>query len=765
MTQEPKKYTKQAKIRVKGVVQGVGFRPFVFKHATDLKLKGYVKNLGAEVDVVAQGEESNIKTLIELLKEGPPISRIDKISVKWLKPSRFESFEIAESGRGEFGFTSPDVAICDECLRDLRKSTRYKDYWATSCVNCGPRFTVTHELPYDRDSTSMIEFPMCPECEKEYSNPIDRRHHAQTIACQQCGPNLALVTGDSKSIEEPIKRAGELLLEGYILAIKGIGGFHLSCIFDSADELKQRLGRAKQPLAIMAPNLAWVEHNVELNEVEREFLTSNKRPIIVLNKKIEGTFNEISNLHNIGVMLPYSGLHYLLFDIVDQPIIMTSANVPGEPMIIENGDALSNLKDKADYFLIHDRRIANRCDDSVMRILDEPAFIRMSRGFAPTSISVDVAYEKNILALGAEMNSTVTTYKDGRCYISQHVGNINKPKTFDYLKQSVYGLINMSGVKVSLIAHDYHPTLRSTFLAAELGETYPVQHHHAHIASLIGEGAPKDIIGIAIDGVGYGYDGTIWGGEIFNPDLERVGGLMPVYMPGGDLATTYPIRMIAGMLFDICDDRELGSTLTSLGLSDIESAVILNQIERSVNVTTTSSTGRVLDAVSAALGICRKRTYDGEPAMTLEGVAHYGHPQVKLPIDISIHQGRLVLDTRVILDAVLNAKNKGVSVKNIAASAQDTLAQGLATISVDAAEYAGIRNIGLSGGVAYNKAIVSKIEKICTDNNLELFTNTKVPRGDGGISFGQAVLAAMVKSGEYEFRALKSSIDAFSSSS
>ncbi len=270
------------------------------------------------------------------------------------------------------------------------------------------------------------------------------------------------------------------------------------------------------------------------------------------------------------------------------------------------------------------------------------------------------------------------------------------------------------------------------------------------------------MIGIAIDGVGYGYDGTIWGGEIFNPNLERVGGLMPVYMPGGDLATIYPIRMIAGMLYDICDEKELCSILTNLGLSNLEASVILQQIERNVNVTMTSSTGRVLDAVSAALGICQKRTYDGEPAMTLEGVAHYGHPHVKLPIAISTHNGRLVLDTRVILDAVLEAKNKGISIKNIAASAQNAIAQGLAAIAAHAAESADIKSIGLSGGVAYNKTIVSKIEKNCKDNSLELFTNTKVPRGDGGISFGQAVLAALVKSGEYEFTTLKSSVKAFS---
>lgn len=742
----------RAKIRVKGVVQGVGFRPFVYAHATELHLTGCVKNLGAHVDIEVEGSRTALVQFIEFLRQGPPIARIDDVSVEWDRPRNYSDFTIAASGEGEFGFTSPDIAICDDCLRDLRESRRYEEYWATSCVNCGPRFTVTERLPYDRETTSMIDFPMCSECEREYRNPKDRRHHAQTIACERCGPTLALVDRDLQRLNEPISTAGRLLLEGHILAIKGIGGFHLACVFDSARELKRRLGRPTQPLAIMAPSETWVEDNLLATEEERALLTSNKRPIMVLDKRVEDTFIEVSNLHNIGVMLPYSGLHYLLFDIVDQPLIMTSANAPGEPMIIAVDDALANLREKVDFFLLHDRRIVNRCDDSVMRVLDQPTFIRMSRGYAPVSFTVPVTYDKNILALGAEMNATVTTYKDGRCYISQHVGNIDKPKTFDYLEASVHSLIEMSGVDVSVIAHDYHPTLRSTRLAAELGAAYAVQHHQAHIASLIGEGAPDNLIGIAIDGIGYGYDGTIWGGEVFLPTLERVGGLIPVPMPGGDLATRHPVRMVAGILHSICDERELAATLTSLGLSELESSILLQQIERKVNVPMTSSTGRVLDAVSAALGLCQKRTYDGEPAMTLEGVARYGYPDVALPLEISTYQDRPILDTRPVLAEILHAKKQGKSTKNIAASAQVTIARGIATIAADAAEAIGTSNIGLSGGVAYNKAIVTTINEVCDERDLALFTNTKVPRGDGGISFGQAILTAMVKSGSYDLK-------------
>jgi hydrogenase maturation protein HypF len=713
-----------------------------------LHLTGYVKNRGAHVDVDVEGSYAAVVRLIAFLKQGPPISRIDDIHVEWYRPRGYTDFSIASSGEGEFGFTSPDIAICDDCLRDLRESSRYEEYWATSCVNCGPRFTVTERLPYDRETTSMVDFPMCPECEQEYRDPHNRRHHAQTIACENCGPTLALLDADFKRLDEPIRTAGGLLLAGHVLAIKGIGGFHLACTFDSAAKLKQRLGRPTQPLAIMAPNEEWVEDHLHVSEVEHVHLTSAKRPIMVLDKRDEGKFGEVSNLHNIGVMLPYSGLHHLLFDIVDQPLIMTSANTPGEPMIIANDDALANLRHKADFFLLHNRRIVNRCDDSVMRVLDQPAFIRMSRGYAPTSFAVPVHYDKNILALGAEMNATVTTYKDGRCYISQHVGNIDKPKTFDYLEASVHNLISMSGVDVSVIAHDYHPTLRSTRLAAELGETYAVQHHQAHIASLFGEGAPRDLVGIAIDGIGYGRDSTIWGGEVFSPTLERVGSLIPVPMPGGDLATRYPVRMVAGILHSIFEVHKLTATLTSLGLSELESLILLEQIERRVNVPMTSSTGRVLDAVASALGICQKRTYDGEPSMTLEGVAHYGHPDITLPLEIVTYQKRRVLDTRPLLAEVLHAKEERKSVKNIAASAQATLARGIAMIATEAAESAGIKNVGLSGGVAYNKAIVKTVADVCKSHGFALYTNTKVPRGDGGISFGQAVLTAMVKSGD-----------------
>ncbi len=751
MEPQPNERTR-AKIRVKGVVQGVGFRPFVYKHAVELLLTGYVKNLGAHVDIDVEGSHAAIVRFIVSLKQGPPISRIDDVQVEWHRPCGYTEFTIAPSGEGEFGFTSPDIAICDDCLNDLRESSRYKNYWATSCVNCGPRFTVTERLPYDRETTSMVDFPMCAECAQEYRNPHDRRHHAQTIACERCGPTLSLLDTNLKRIDDPIRTAGRLLLAGNVLAIKGIGGFHLACIFGSAVELKRRLGRQTQPLAIMAPNEAWVENNLHVNTEERSLLTSNKRPIMVLDKRCEGKFSEVSDLHNMGVMLPYSGLHHLLFDIVDQPLVMTSANTPGEPMIIAIDDALANLRQKADFFLLHDRRIINRCDDSVLRVLDQPAFIRMSRGYAPTSFAVPVQYDKNVLALGAEMNSTVTTYKDGRCYVSQHVGNIDKPETFDYFEASVHNLVSMSGVDVSVIAHDYHPTLRSTRLAAALGETYAVQHHQAHIASLIGEGAPNDLIGIAIDGIGYGYDGTIWGGEVFSPIFERIGSLIPVPMPGADLATRYPIRMVAGILHGIYEDRKLATTLTSLGLSELESSILLEQIERGVNVPKTSSTGRVLDAVSSALGVCQKRTYDGEPAMTLEGVAHYGHPDVELPVEIAVYHGRQVLDTRPLLAEVLHAKEEHKSTKNIAASAQATLARGIATIAVEAAEAAGTKNVGLSGGVAYNKAIVKTVDEMCDAHGFILFTNTKVPRGDGGVSFGQAVLTAMVKSGNYSLK-------------
>jgi len=740
---------KRAEISVFGIVQGVGFRPFVYRAATELGLKGYVRNMGTRVDILVEGEEKNIQKLIDAVSVATPLARVDDVQVKWMdNRNEFTKFQILTSAaKGTDGFIPPDVATCDACLKDIYANTRYHDYWATSCVDCGPRFTVLGTLPYDRNETSMVDFPMCPNCEKEYTNPLDRRYHAQTIACQTCGPSLTLYDAGFRELSDPIKTAADLLKNEKIVAIKGIGGFHLAALLSQSDRLRNLLGRRSQPFAIMA-TLDMTRKLAHISDEEQRLLTSRQRPIVLLRKREPFPYESVApGLHTIGIMLPYTGLHHLLFEYMDEPLIMTSANRPDEPMTKDNDDAYSRLKGIAEYYLVHNRRIVNRCDDSVMRVVIYPSFIRMSRGYAPTSIPVDVKSDLNVLALGPELTSTVTIYRNGHCYISQHVGNVTNSGALAYLEETARKLVKLTQTKIDVIAHDLHPLFLSTVLAKDMAAefevpVFAVQHHQAHIASLA---SSEDVIGIAADGIGYGSDGAVWGGEIF-ADFKRVGGLLPVDMPGGDLATYYPSRMVAGILHSFYEEDELRDVLRKCWLphGEREISIILRQLETGTNVIQTSSTGRVLDAAAALLGICHERTYEGEPAMRLESAAINGNPlAIEMPVNIvKAQDGRSVLDTRHILDGVVSAKRGHRKTQDIAASVQRAIAIGFARLAMDAAHDTGINTIGMSGGVAYNSAIVKTIKDEVTSEGYKFITNEKVPCGDGGISFGQAILTA-----------------------
>jgi len=742
---------KKAEISVFGIVQGVGFRPFVYRTATNLGLKGYVRNMGTRVDILVEGEERGIQKLIDAVSVATPLARVDDVRVKWTdNRNEFSKFQILPSAaKGTDGFIPPDVATCDACLEDIYANTRYQNYWATSCVDCGPRFTVLETLPYDRDNTSMVDFPMCPDCEKEYTTPLDRRYHAQTIACQTCGPSLTLYDSKLNELSEgnPIITTAKLLKDEKIVAIKGIGGFHLAALLSQSDRLRAMLRRKSQPFAIMA-TLDMARKLAHASDEEEKLLTSRQRPIALLRKREPFPYESVApGIHTIGIMLPYTGLHHLLFEHMDEPLIMTSANRSDEPMTKDNEDAYSRLKEIADYYLVHNRRIVNRCDDSVVRVVMRPSFIRMSRGYAPTSIPVDIKSDLNVLALGPELMSTVTIYRSGHCYISQHVGNITNPRALAYIEETAKKLVKLTQTKIDVIAHDLHPTFLSTGLARDMAAefnvpTFPVQHHQAHIASLAGF---DEVIGIAADGVGYGSDGTVWGGEIFT-DSRRVGGLLPVDMPGGDLATYYPSRMVAGILYSIYEEDELKNILRECWLphGEREIEIILRQLETGTNVIKTSSTGRVLDAAAALLGICYERTYEGEPATKLESAAIDGDPlAIEVPVNIiKTDDGRSVLDTRHILGRVVTAKRERRKIGDIAAAVQHAIAIGFARMAMDAAHDAGIKTIGMSGGVAYNLAIVKTIKDEVESEGYKFITNEKVPCGDGGISFGQAILTA-----------------------
>lgn len=821
--------TKQ--ILVEGIVQGVGFRPFVYRIATEASLNGYVRNLGNVVEIIVQGSHQNMEEfLFNLQNKLPPIAKINNIETRDLKEedekfSSYTDFTIKESA-DDFAGTSvipPDVAICDNCLEEINdpQNRRYK-YPFNACTDCGPRFTVIENVPYDRDNTTMEDFPLCDECEIEYTNPLDRRYHAEAACCEDCGPSLKLLKntgGDGDSAieidcEDPLKETARLLDEGKILAIKGIGGTHLVAnvkIKETVDLLRQRLGRKSQAFAVMSPDIETIKTFAVMSKEEEKTLNSKERPIVIL-KKSEGYdfADSVSpDLHNIGVMLPYAPLHHLLFNETDTPAyIMTSANVPGEPMMITNEEIVKNLSKIADYYLVHNRRILNRCDDSVVRFRnDELAFIRRSRGYTPEPYDLSGKYtylneefdNLNILALGPELDVTFTIIKNSKAYVSQHIGNTNKYRTYQFLKEAIEHMMQITKTdSFDLIACDMHPQFFTTQLAKEYAEKYDcpliqVQHHHAHGVSLINDHVlnktdldektsaemeisqdyeksellenPREMIIIASDGVGYGDDGGAWGGEILYTDIKsykRMASLMPQKMPGGDLCTKYPARMLAAILSNPNSDYERDkygeenvqelmerNYLDAFPHGKMEIASLFKQIERNLNVGINTSTGRCLDSIAAALNICHERSYEGEAPMKLESAA-FNYLKMNdsdklndYPIIIKDHDDRRVLDTTAILRYVIDKLEEGEDIGRIAAAGQEAVSIGLAKIAIEAARDCGIDTVGVTGGTFYNEAITAHIKDCIENAGLKFIQHTNSCPGDGSVSLGQAIVAGI----------------------
>jgi hydrogenase maturation protein HypF len=794
----------RATVRVNGVVQSVGFRPFVYRTATDLGLRGNVRNRGdAGVLIELEGDPEAIDAFREALREdSPPLARVESVAVERepVADSAFETFEIHESegGEGGGGTIPPDTGICDACLADVRDpDSRYHDYWATSCVDCGPRFTVIEALPYDRPTTSMAAFPMCADCRAEYEEPTNRRYHAQTIACPQCGPTLRYGTvvgaGNVTTIDDrptegrdpfpdgleasgdgraAVRAAANTIADGEVVVVKGIGGAHLAC--DATDDdavarLRERTGRSAKPFALMASDLETTGSFARVSDAERGSLASPRRPIVLLGERDDADLSPAvaPGLHTVGVMLAYSGVHHLLFDAIDAPLVMTSANLPGRPMLTDNAAISAGLDDVAEGFLLHDRRIVARCDDSVVRFVDgQRRPIRRSRGFAPTPVPVPVpgpvpdatgttdAGGARVLGLGPELDAVPGILADDECYLTQYVGDTDDVATFEYLLGAVEHLRSITGLDhPPVVAHDRHPGFETTGYARRLeregrvDERVPVQHHHAHAASVLAEHGWDEAIAITVDGVGYGPDGTIWGGEVLDvtrADYERVGGLAPMAMPGGDRATRYPGRMLAGALHR----HDLAIVEPVLRRHDVwlpggteERDVLGQQLDADVNTPLTTSAGRFLDAASALLGVCAERTYEGEPAMKLEALAARGNA-LGIDLPYATLDGRRSLDAPALLARLVESIDDGVARADVAATAQDTLARGLAGLAVEGATDRGREAIVLSGGVAYNDHVASRIRETVEEAGLAFLANERVPPGDGGIAYGQVAVAA-----------------------
>lgn len=703
---------------IKGVVQGVGFRPYIHNACRKANLKGYVQNIGTGVVV----EVDNKQKFIAILKNIPPLARIDSYSIEKTEGT-YSDFTIRKSEGQGFAEVPPDLFLCKNCLRELRnRKDRRFNYFFITCTNCGPRFSITRRSPYDRDTTTMSEFRMCERCKTEYTNPADRRYHAQTIACHDCGPMLTLTAGKefvTGTDDTAVKAAAALLKKGKVVAIKGVGGFHLATTLNpkAVSELRRHTGRQHKPYAVMCRDLRMAREMAEVSSREAELLESVQRPIVVLKKRENSAMAAVSELDTIGVMLPYTAVHHLLFDHIDEPVVMTSSNYSDEPITTERE------QQNAAIILDHSRRIENPVDDSVVKVIaNKPMFIRRSRGFVPRSIPLEGRGE--LLALGAEMHNTFCVYKEGKAILSQYMGTTSNAETFGHYKAMVEKFLAFTSTKPERIIADLHPQYNTSLYAEELAKKLnvpliKVQHHRAHAYSAAAEHSLTDFAAIVCDGLGYGDDGTIWGGEVFDRD-RRIGHLEPQFQLGGDSATHYPAKMLYSILSKALGPKEAAKHLKA-HFTAKELALLAKQLEQRFNCPETTSTGRIFDAASVLLGHCKERTYEGRPAMLLE--AYSSTPYALKPVI----KGNVLLTTPLFQFLTANL-NKDKS--RLAATVQQYVAEGLYAIASKAK-----KPIVFSGGCAYSRVMTRYLL------SQGVLINEKVPAGDGGISFGQVAYA------------------------
>lgn len=760
---------KRKSVRVCGVVQGVGFRPFVYRIATDSNLAGHIGNDTDGVTIEIEGPDEDIATfLARLSAEPPPMARIDSIGVEEIEPTGESEFSIVSShvlGRVSTGIPA-DAATCADCLRELLDPTdrRYR-YPFLNCTNCGPRFTITRSIPYDRQQTSMAVFPMCPACDAEYHNPRNRRFHAQPNACWQCGPRVWLCAADGVEIQsgDPIAGCMDRLLNGKIMAIKGIGGFHLSV--DAASEqavmrLRERKHRYGKPLAVMVRDLEAACELCELTREDEKLLRSPSRPIVLVrNKSGNGIAPSVApGIPWLGIFLPYAPLQHLLFaDDRVRALVMTSANLSEEPIAIDNDEARARLANIADAFLMHNREILQRCDDSVAAVVDNaPQLIRRARGFVPLAIDLPMDAPP-ILAVGGHLKSVFTLARGRYAYQSQHLGDLESLTALTFFEESLAHLMHTFEVDPRVVVHDMHPGYMSTGWARKWAETrglqlIPVQHHHAHIAACMAEHAlDGPVIGLSLDGTGYGTDGRIWGGEVLVCRLdgfERYAHLEYVPMPGGDAAVREPWRMAVGHLRVAGFDVTSAPMLNLLGSSAQDARLMTQMIDRKLNAPLTSSLGRLFDAAAAVILSRRKVDYEAQAAIELEGVAD-DEPDIETVYPMHLSGGDwprtpaqigLASLWRQMMTDVLNEVPRA----RVAARFHAGIASGFVQAAVAARAATGIQTMVLSGGVMHNRRLSRLLRVGLEAQGFRVFQHRKVSPGDGGLSYGQAAVAAAI---------------------
>jgi hydrogenase maturation protein HypF len=763
------------RIRVRGIVQGVGFRPTVWRLARDLGLRGTVRNDAQGLLIEAWG--TGLDEFVHRLRhEPPPLARIDAIETTPLETKPLpEAFAIVESRAGRVGTdVPPDTATCPACLAELMDpaNRRYR-YAFTNCTHCGPRLSIIRRIPYDRRHTSMAAFQMCPDCQAEYDNPADRRFHAQPNACPACGPRLWLEDREGRSVEiadavDALDAARRLIEQGAIVAVKGIGGIHLACDACNplaVETLRRRKQRYHKPLALMATDVAMVERYGDLDEAGRRLLEDRSAPIVALNARGRPVAPTVApNQDRLGFMLPYTPLHHLLMQGMKNPIVLTSGNRSDEPQCITNDEARERLTGIADYLLLHDREIVNRLDDSVVQVAaGAPRLLRRARGYAPASLTLPAGFEDSppILAMGGELKNTFCITRHGKAVLSQHMGDLEQPATVDDYLENLALYRSLFSHAPAMIVVDRHPDYFSTQtgrrIAAEEGaRLVTVQHHHAHIAAAMGEhGRPRDsapVLGIALDGLGMGDDGTLWGGEFLMADYSRYRRLarfMPVPMPGGAQAMREPWRNTYAHLsfalgWDSVQSDYAGCEIVRyLGQKPL--AALNTMIARGLNSPLASSCGRLFDAVAAAIGVCRDQAgFEGQAAMELEALAFphfkaerdhaYGGVWRQDDVVTTLEWSRL---WRSLLDDLCNGVDRGV----MAARFHQTLVQSIAAAARRLCQDRALDTVVLSGGVFQNRLLLQGLHDALAGTGLCVLAPRQIPANDGGLALGQALVA------------------------
>ena len=741
-------------VRIRGVVQGVGFRPFVYRLAHEHGISGWVLNGEDGVLIHAESTEKALWKFVEELRvQAPSAATIAEVEAHFVEATGFTDFTIRESERRDKPTVriSPDLPVCDGCLHELfdEANQRYR-YPYINCTNCGPRYTVILALPYDRPNTTMKAWPLDTYCDTEYRDPSNRRFHAQPVACPDCGPHYSLRIGDEivRGDDAAIRRTAKLLREGSIVAVKGLGGYHLACDARNAaavEALRERKYRKEKPFAVMVRDVEIARELVDLSSDAEQLLLSVARPIVLAIAKVDLPSVAPDN-DELGVMLPYTPLHHLLFaDAAPEVMVMTSANRSSEPIAYTEEDAFERLAGVADAFLVGERPIARRVDDSVVRVgAFGPVILRRTRGYAPGAVA-NLPIERPLLALGADLKNTVTLVVDGQAFVSQHIGDLDHYPAFQAFQETIRDLLSMYDVKQEdlLLVHDAHPQYLSTTYSASssAAQTVAVQHHRAHVASVLAESGEWDkrVLGVSFDGTGYGDDGSIWGGEFFvgsvREGLERVAHLRRASLPGGDAAAQHPVQAAAGFLAQID------------GLPDVTAAPFnfptryrqaLELVNRQVRSFTTTSVGRLFDCAAALLGFTRGITFEGQAAMWLERLAREAAAADPYPFPLIGTE----LDFRPLLSRVADDRKRGRPLPEIARSFQRAIADAIACAAISICQEQDIDTVVLSGGVFQNELLLCDVRDLLDGQQLQILTNHAVPPNDGGISLGQAALAA-----------------------